>query len=72
MATKQNQARNGIQQPRDGSLFRIIWNMLDTAESEVTSKHIPQIAEKTGLNETTVRIQYYRHRRYNGKFGRQS
>ena len=38
----------------------MMWDLFDSATGEITSKHIPAIAEKTGFNETTVRIQFYR------------
>ena len=62
--------RNDIARPAANTVCGIIWNMLDAAQGPVTSKHVRDIAEKTGLNETTVRIQYYRYRRFHGIFGR--
>lgn len=59
--------RNGVRQPRQNTIIGAVWSLLDTATGEVNSKHIPIIAEQTGLNETTVRIQFYRHRKFNGK-----
>lgn len=44
------------------SKISMIHDLFDTATDEITSKHIPVIAEKTGFNETTVRIQFYKWR----------
>ena len=44
------------------SKISMIHDLFDTATAEITSKHIPEIAEKTGFNETTVRIQFYKWR----------
>lgn len=47
---------------RNATIISMIRDLFETAEAPITSKHIPLIAEKTGLNETTVRLQYYRWR----------
>ena len=38
----------------------MMWDLFDSATGELTAKHVPEIAAKTGFNETTVRIQFYR------------
>lgn len=47
---------------RNATIISMIRDLFETAESPITSKHLPAIAEQTGLNPTTVRLQYYRWR----------
>lgn len=65
---KQVQAtvRNGVKAPKRG-ICRMTWDLFDTATAPVTSKHLPVIAEKTGLNLTNLRIELSRYNRFNGK-----
>lgn len=41
------------------SRISALWAAFDSATDVVTSKHLPVIAEKCGLNVTTVRCQFY-------------
>lgn len=60
MATTQIQARshNGKQ----NTICGMLRDLFDSAEGTITSKHLPEIAEQTGFNLITVRLQFYRWR----------
>lgn len=55
--------------PRADRCSRIsaIWAAFDAAQSPITSKHLPEMAEKCGLSPVTVRIQFYAWRAHNPK-----
>lgn len=40
----------------------MIRDAFDAATGPITSKHLPEIAAKTGMHPTTVRLQFYRWR----------
>lgn len=44
---------------RDSTRIAMMWAAFDSATGEITSKHLPVIAEQCGFNPTTVRIQFY-------------
>lgn len=44
------------------SMISMIRDLFESAEGQITSKHLPEIAEKTGFHPTTVRLQFYRWR----------
>ncbi len=59
--------------PRANSICGMTWDMFACAETPVTSKHLPEIAEKTGFNLTNLRIELSRYNRFvaaHGKFQR--
>lgn len=44
------------------SKISMIRDIFESATAPITSKHLPEIAEQTGFNPTTVRLQFYRWR----------
>lgn len=44
------------------SRIGMVRDLFDSAVAPITSKELPAIAAKTGLNPTTVRLQFYRWR----------
>lgn len=58
--TTQVQIRSHTVRP---SIIGMIRDAFDTAVEPITSKHLPVIAEKTGVHPTTVRLQFYRWRK---------
>jgi hypothetical protein len=41
------------------SRISALWAAFDAANGLITSKHLPKLADETGLNPTTTRIQFY-------------
>lgn len=40
----------------------MIRDLFESSKSQITSKHLPEIAALTGFHPTTVRLQFYRWR----------
>lgn len=59
IATKQLETTRKA--PLDARVSRIgfLWAAFDARTGEITSKHLPKLAEETGLHPTTTRIQFY-------------
>lgn len=55
--------RNSIKAPARG-ITRMMWELFDTAQSQVTSQHLRMVAEQTGWNERLLRSHFRQHRAF--------
>lgn len=58
------EVRNGVSKPLRG-LCLVVWEALDAATSEVTSKHVGDIAESLGIRPGYVGIVLAQHKAFN-------
>ena len=65
------ETRNGVTRPSIGGKCRGIWDMLDGMGAIVTAKEARE-AGKDKFDKTTIMVQFYRWRKFNGIEGRQA
>ncbi len=69
---KDREARNGVSRPSAGGKCRGIWDELDAMGVDVAAKDARAKLVPQGYDKTTVMVQFYRWRKFNGIEGRQS
>jgi len=67
---KDRESRNGVTRPSAGGKCRGIWDMLDGMGLEVTAAQARKAGEGK-YDRTTIMVQFYRWRKFNGIEGRQ-
>lgn len=65
------ETRNGVTRPSIGGKCRGIWDMLDAMGTAATAKEARE-AGAGKFDKTTIMVQFYRWRKFNGIEGRQS
>lgn len=63
--------RNGVKRPSAGGKCRGIWDMLDEIGPDASAKQARDTGIPMGFDKTTIMVQYYRWRKFNGVAGRQ-
>lgn len=63
--------QNGVKRPSAGGKCRGIWDMLDEIGGDATAKQARE-AGAGKFDKTTIMVQFYRWRKFNGVEGRQS
>lgn len=71
---KNRPEQNGVKRPSEGTICRHIWDTmqvrLDGGDMPTLPQAREQLRDREGLDNTTVTVQYYRWRKYNGIKGR--
>lgn len=68
---KDREQRNGVTRPSAGGKCRGIWDMLDGIGTGATAKEARETGLPKGFDKTTIMVQFYRWRKFNGIEGRQ-
>lgn len=68
---KERETRNGVTRRSAGTLCDKIWTYFDT-HLETRANMLQEVADSNGWDRTTVHVQFYAWRKFNGIKGRQS
>lgn len=69
---KDRESRNGVTRPSVGGKCRGIWDALDDLGLDVTAKTARDTLMPKGFDRTTIMVQFYKWRKFNGIEGRQA
>lgn len=62
---KDRQVRNGVRRPSEGTVCADVWAQFDR-NPQLTSKDLPELADKHGWNRNNVSCEFYVWRKFNG------